>query len=89
MQGQPVAPSHPERSRTEAGQLLQALDKHSRPKPAHPGDAGALPYLPFSFQSKSQQLAFIKSNETLLTPVPWPATGVRENSWLLQKLGQG
>lgn len=66
-------------SRAEVGQLLWVLEKHTRQKPAYPGDVGALLTFPFlSFQSKSQQLAFIKSNETLLTPVPWPVTGLEK-----------
>lgn len=66
------------------------LEMLTRLNPACAGYPQALPFLPFSFfQSESQQLAFIKSNETLLTPMLWPVTWVRENSWLLQKLGQG
>lgn len=63
--GHPLSQVTQKRSRIELAQLLWMLEMLTRLNPACAGYPGALPFLPFSFfQSESQQLAFIKSNET-------------------------
>lgn len=70
----PLPQVNQDRSRAEPCRFLQVTEEHT---PGHrqplPGDGRTLPCLS-SFLIQSQQLAFIKSNKTLLTPVPQPVT---------------
>ena len=70
----PLPQVNQDRTRAEPCRFRQVPEEHTPGhRPSGPGDAGTLLCLS-SFLIQSQQLAFIKSNKTLLTPAPRPVT---------------